>query len=179
MNMKVILLKLGVGIALGATVGALLAPQQGTKTRQQLAQGVARLRSRANQVASTVRESDTGRRLAEGGARVGTRVVGAASSVGQQIGRTVEGVRQGRSSDSGDAAEYERLHEEYESLRQELEEEQGKPLSSSRAWLLMGGLMGLAIGVLMAPKPGGETRKDLAKRAQRLKGQAERMASDF
>ncbi len=166
MNMKVILLKVMTGVSLGVAAGVLLAPQRGAETRQQLGEGTARLRSRAKELASSVRESDTRRRLMEEGARVGTRVAGAASSVGQQIGRTVGRVRQEMSSESGGTSECERLHEEHDSLQVELEEEPGKSISSSPAWILIGGLMGVVIGILMAPKPGRETREELARKAK-------------
>jgi gas vesicle protein len=177
--MKVILLKVMTGLTLGVAAGVLLAPQHGAETRQQLARGTARLRSRAKELASSVRESETRRRLMEEGARVGTGIAEAASSVGQQVGRTLGSARQRMRNEAGEASGYEELHEEHDSLRGELEKEPGKSVSSSPAWILMGGLLGVAIGILMAPKPGRETREELARRARQLRSRSEEMASDL
>ena len=177
--MKVILLKVMTGLTLGVAAGVLLAPQHGAETRQQLARGTARLRSKAKELASIVRESETRRRLMEEGARVGTGIAEAASSVGQQVGRTLGSARQRMRNEAGEASGYEELHEEHDGQRRELEKEPGKSVSSSPAWILMGGLLGVAIGILMAPKPGRETREELARRARQLRSRSEELASDL
>jgi gas vesicle protein len=177
--MKMILLKVMTGLTLGIAAGVLLAPQHGAETRQQLARGTARLRSKAKELASSVRESETRRRLMEEGARVGTGIAEAATSVGQQVGRTLGSARQRMRSESGENSGYKELHEEHDSLRRELEKEPGKSVSRSPAWILMGGLLGVAIGILMAPKPGREMREDLARKARQLRSRSEEMASDL
>jgi gas vesicle protein len=173
--MKMMLLKVLAGLTLGVAAGVLLAPQPGAETRQQLAKGTARLRSKAKEVASSVRESDTRRRLMEAGARVGTGIAEAASSVGQQVGHTLGSARQRMSSESGEASGYNELHD---GQRRELEKEPGKSVSSSPPWVLMGVLLGVAIGILMAPRPGRETREELARKARQLRSQSGEMASD-
>jgi hypothetical protein len=82
-------------------------------------------------------------------------------------------------SESGENSGYKELHEEHDSLRRELEKEPGKSVSRSPAWILMGGLLGVAIGILMAPKPGREMREDLARKARQLRSRSEEMASDL
>jgi gas vesicle protein len=175
-NMKMILLKVMAGLTLGVAAGVLLAPQPGAETRRQLARGTARLRSRAKKLASNVRESDTRRRLMEESARVGTGIAEAVSSVAQQVGRTLGTARQRMRSESGDNSGYQELHD---SQWRELENEPGEWVSSSPAWILMGGLLGVAIGILMAPKPGRETREELTRRVRQLRSRSEEMASDL
>jgi gas vesicle protein len=177
--MKMILLKVMAGLTLGVAAGVLFAPQHGAETRQQLAKGTARLRSKAKELASSVRESDTRRRLMEASARMGTGIAEAATSVGQQVGHTVGSARQRMRNEAGEASGYHELHEEHDSQRRDLENESEKPVSSSPAWILMGGLLGVAIGILMAPKPGRETREELARRARQLRSRSEEMASDL
>jgi gas vesicle protein len=174
--MKMILLKVMTGLTLGIAAGVLLAPQHGAETRQQLARGTARLRSKAKELASSVRESETRRRLMEEGARVGTGIAEAATSVGQQVGRTLGSARQRMRSESGEGSGYHELHD---GQPRELEKEPGKSVSRSPAWILMGGLLGVAIGILMAPKPGREMREDLARKARQLRSRSEEMASDL
>jgi gas vesicle protein len=177
--MKVILLKVLTGVSLGAAAGVLIAPQRGAETRQQLGEGTARLRFRAQELASNVRESDTGRRLMEGGARVGGGIAGTASSAGREVWRRIGSARQGTRSESGEDAGCEEFYEEYDSLRRELDNKPGRSMSDSSGWILLGGLIGVAIGILMAPKPGSETRDELARRAQQLRAQTEDIASDL
>lgn len=179
MNMRAILLKVLTGVSLGVAAGVLLAPQRGTETRQQLGEGTAKLRSRAQELASNVRESDTRRRLMEGGARIGGGISGTASSVSQGVWRTLGSARQGMRPRSGESSGYEELHEEYDSLRRELENRPGRSISDSSGWILVGGLIGVVIGILMAPKPGREMREELARRAKQLRSQSEDIASDF
>jgi gas vesicle protein len=164
------------GLTLGVAAGVLLAPQHGAETRQQLAKGTARLRSRAKELASSVRESETRRRLMEEGARVGTGIAEAATSVGQQVGRTLGSARQRMRNEAGEGSGYHELHD---GQPRELEKEPGKSVSRSPAWILMGGLLGVAIGILMAPKPGREMREDLARKARQLRSRSEEMASDL
>jgi gas vesicle protein len=177
--MNVILLKVLTGVSLGVAAGVLMAPQRGAETRRQLGEGTARLRSRAQELASSVRESETPRCLMEGGARIGGGIAGRASSVGQGVWRRLESARPGMRSGSGESSEFEELHEEYDSLQRELENSTGRSISDSSGWILVGGLIGVIIGILMAPKPGRETREELARRAKQLRAQSENIASDF
>jgi hypothetical protein len=62
---------------------------------------------------------------------------------------------------------------------EELDKEPERSISSSSGWILVGGLMGIVIAILMAPKPGSETREALARGANQLRTQTEDMASDF
>jgi gas vesicle protein len=178
-NMKVILLKVLTGASLGVVAGVFLAPQRGAETRQQLGEGTAMLRSRAQELASRVRESETSRRLMEGGARIGGGIAGRASSVGQGVWRRLGSARQEMRSGSGESSGYEALHQEYDILQRELENRTGRSISDSSGWILVGGLIGVVIGILMAPKPGRETRDELARRAKQLRAQSENIASDF
>jgi hypothetical protein len=82
-------------------------------------------------------------------------------------------------SGSGESSEFEELHEEYDSLQRELENSTGRSISDSSGWILVGGLIGVIIEILMAPKPGRETREKLARRAKHLRAQSENIASDF
>lgn len=82
-------------------------------------------------------------------------------------------------SESGESSGYEEQYEEYDSLQGELENRPGRSISDSSGWILVGSLVGVAIGILMAPKPGSETREELARRAKQLRVQSEDIASDF
>lgn len=175
--MKSVLLKLITGIAVGTVAGILLAPQRGTETRQQLARGTAELGLRSKEVANRMRESEAAKRLMEGSVGVWKRVAGIASSVGQQVGRTLGITQQGTCPQADGRSEFEGLAGEYNNLHRASEKMPEKSRGGTLAWLMAGALGGLAIGILMAPKPGRATREEVARKANQLRLQSEETAA--
>jgi hypothetical protein len=124
-----------------------------------------------------MRESEAARRLVEGGARVGKGFAGMVASVGQQVGRTLGSTQQGICPQADGRSEFESLAGEYNNLQRASEKMPEKLRGGSSAWLMVGTLGGLAIGILMAPKPGRETRGEVARKANQLRLQSEEMAA--
>lgn len=181
--MKKMLLKLMTGMALGAVFGVLFAPQRGAKTRQQLARRTTQLKLKSRDVADRLRESKFPRRLAEGSRRAATGMVEALSSTSEQVRRMVRNAQEERNAleemrpDTTGNPEWEDILDDPEGLRGEWDQDSGNSRVGGATWILAGVFLGVAIGVLVAPRAGEETREQLARKARQLRSMGEDTAA--
>lgn len=177
------------GAAVGAILGLLAAPQRGRETRRRLEEttrgvrgGLARGLAWAQERLASVdaeelraRQEQLSREAQQAGRRLRERVRDADDLIREAQAASEQLRERGRQ-----AGELLRLRAEEAQTRLDRLAEEGarrarprrrrSPLSGG---LMLGALVGAAVGLLFAPKPGAETRRQLAARADDLRQRAE------
>lgn len=170
--------KLMTGMAIGAVIGVLLAPKRGREIREDIMDQGERVRTRAPEMAENVREQGEKVRSGLSG------ITGMVASTRERMGSVARDMREKASSSGDDAAHrisdaIERhsatMHRTAKAI--EPKESRGKR-GPSNMGLIVGGLMGAVAGILMAPKPGSETRRDLMEQTRDWKTRSDRFATE-
>lgn len=169
--------KLMIGMVAGAIIGVLLAPKRGREIREDIMEQSEKVRSRAPEMTQTLREQ---------GEKVRSGLPGLVSSTRERVGSMASMAREMRErTSSGDDEVADRIsdalkrHTASMHRRDGAEESEGeRRRGPSNKGLLVGGMMGAIAGILMAPKPGDETRRNLMQQTRVLKDRSDRLASN-
>jgi gas vesicle protein len=170
--------KLIMGMAIGAAIGILLAPKRGREMREDIMEQGDRVKSRAPELAENVREQGEKVRSGLSG------VTGMVASTRERMGSMAREMRE-RASSSGDdmndrisrALERHTTTMHQRVRTQKSQEMRGKRGPSNKG-LIIGGLIGATAGILMAPRPGSETRRNLMEQTRDLKARTDRLANE-
>jgi hypothetical protein len=101
----------------------------------------------------------------------------AIASTGGQVGRMLRNAREELRPDTTGGPEWEGILDHSDGLPGEWEQDSGNSRVGGATWILAGVALGVAIGVLAAPRTGEETREQLARKGRQLRCKGEETAA--